>query len=59
MDQAHNSKAAANEAREHGVALYVVKLPEAKRGFVLLSCRWVVERNFGYATRFQYLVRNY
>ena len=28
----------------HGIELEVVKLPEAKRGFVLLPRRWVVER---------------
>ena len=33
------------------LALEVVKLPEAKRGFVLLPRRWVVERSFAWATR--------
>ena len=35
--------------------LEVVKLPEAKRGFVLLPRRWVVERSFGWAARFRRL----
>ena len=35
--------------------LDVVKLQEAKRGFVLLPRRWVVERSFGWAARFQRL----
>lgn len=30
-------------AAEHGTRLEVVKLPEAKRGFVLLPRHWVVE----------------
>jgi hypothetical protein len=30
-------------AAEHGIALEIVKLPQAKRGFVLLVRRWVVE----------------
>jgi transposase len=36
-----------------------VKLPEAKRGFVLLPRRWVVERSFAWATRFRRLVKDY
>ena len=39
--------------------LEVVKLPEAKRGFVLLPRRWVVERSFGWAARFRRLARDY
>ena len=35
------------------------KLPEAKRGFVLLPRRWVVERSFGWAARFRRLARDY
>jgi transposase len=37
----------------------VVKLPETKRGFVLLPRRWVVERSFGWAARFRRLARDY
>lgn len=36
-----------------------VKLPEVKRGVVLLPRQWVVERTFGWATRFRRLVRDY
>jgi transposase len=32
--------------------LAIVKLPEAKHGFVLLPRRWVVERTFAWTTRF-------
>jgi transposase len=39
--------------------LVVVKLPEAKRGFVLLPRRWVVERSFAWAARFRRLARDY
>ena len=35
------------------------RLPEAKRGFVLLPRRWVVERSFAWATRFRRLVKDY
>jgi hypothetical protein len=34
-------------------------LPEAKKGFVLLPRRWVVERTFAWAVRFRRLVRDY
>ena len=37
----------------------MVKLPEAKRGFVLLPRRWVVERSFAWATRCRRLVKDY
>jgi len=36
-----------------------VKAPEAKRGFVLLPRRWVVERSFAWATRCRRLVKDY
>jgi hypothetical protein len=34
----------AKAAKEHGITLEIIKSPEAKRGFVLLPRRWVVER---------------
>jgi transposase len=39
--------------------LEVIKLPEAKHGFVLLPKRWVVERDFAWAARFRRLARDY
>ena len=42
-----------------GIQLEVVKLPEAKRGFVLLPRRWVVERTFAWTARFRRLARDY
>ncbi len=36
-----------------------MKLPEAKRGFVLLPRRWVVERSFAWLARFRRLARDY
>ena len=50
---------ALDQAQLDGIALEVVKLPEAKRGFVLLPRRWVVERSFAWATRFRRLVKDY
>jgi transposase len=46
-------------AAEQGIRLEVVKLPEAKRGFVLLPRRWVVERSFAWMARFRRSVRDY
>jgi len=46
-------------AQEQGITLHVVKLPETKRGFVLLPRRWVVERSFGWLARFRRLARDY
>jgi transposase len=58
-DQGYTGEAAANAASQRGVELVVVKLPEAKRGFVLLPKRWVVERSFAWATRFRRLAKDY
>jgi transposase len=59
VDQGYTGEAAVDAAAQHGIQLQVVKLPEAKRGFVLLPRRWVVERSFAWATRFRRLVRDY
>ena len=59
VDQGYTGEIAANAAAAHGIQLEVVKLSEAKRGFVLLPRRWVVERSFAWATRFRRLVRDY
>jgi transposase len=47
VDQGYTGESAADAAEEHGIRLEVVKLPTAKRGFVLLPRRWVIERSFG------------
>ena len=59
VDQGYTGEKPAEEAATHGVRLEVVKLAEAKRGFVLLPRRWVVERSFGWAARFRRLARDY
>lgn len=59
VDQGYTGEAAAAAAAEHGIALEVVNLPEAKRGFVLLPRRWVVERTFAWTARFRRLPRDY
>jgi transposase len=50
---------AQEQAAGAGMRLEVVKLPEAKRGFVLLPRRWVVERSFAWFARFRRLARDY
>lgn len=59
VDQGYTGETAAESAAAHGLRLEVVKLPEAKRGFVLLPRRWVVERSFAWAARFRRLARDY
>ncbi len=59
VDQGYTGEAAAWEADMHDIKLEVVKLDGAKKGFVLLPRRWVVERSFGWANRFRRLARDY
>ncbi len=59
VDQGYTGARAINAAARHGIALEVVKLPEAKRGFVLLLRRWVIERSLAWATRLRRLVKDY
>ncbi len=59
VDQGYTGEQPAQDAAVHGISLAVVKLPEAKRGFVLLPRRWVVERSFAWAARFRRLAKDY
>jgi transposase len=59
VDAGYTGERAAAAAQEHGIELEVVKLSEAKKGFVLLPKRWVVERSFAWAARFRRLARDY
>jgi len=59
VDQGYTGQQAAGDAQAHGIRLEVVKLEKAKRGFVLLPRRWVVERSFAWAARFRRLARDY
>src|SRR5690242_19832805 len=58
-DAGYNGENAAAAANKQGVELVIVRLPEAKRGFVLLPIRWVAERSLAWTTRFRRLVRDY
>ena len=59
VDQGYTGETAADAAAAQGIVLEVVKLPGAKRGFVLLPRRWVVERSQGWMARFRRLARDY
>jgi transposase len=59
VDQGYTGPQPAQDAAQHGLELIVVKLPEAKKGFVLLPKRWVVERSFAWTARFRRLARDY
>ena len=59
VDQGYTGERPASEAEAHGMSLEVVKHSEAKRGFLLLPRRWVVERDFAWMSRFWRLAKDY
>ena len=59
VEQGYTGERASGLAAEHGIRLEVVNHEEAKRGFVLLPRRWVVERDFAWASPFRRLVKDY
>jgi transposase len=59
VDQGYTGQTPAGDAQTNGIRLEVVKHTEAKKGFVLLPRRWVVERTFGWLGRFRRLARDY
>lgn len=46
VDQSYTGTDPAEATATQGVRWEVAKLPEVKKGFVLLPHRWVVERSF-------------
>ena len=59
VDRGYTGEDPAEAAEEHSTRLEAIKRPEAKRGFVLLPRRWVVERDFAWVSRFRRLVKDY
>jgi transposase len=59
VDQGYTGEEAYEAAEAEGIHLEVVRLPQSKKGFVLLPRRWVVERSFSWKNRFRRLVRDY
>ena len=58
-DQSYTGEQARQDAQASEIDLQIVKLPEARKGFVLLPRRWVVERSFGWLSRFRRLSRDF
>ncbi len=58
VDQGYTGNVPREAAAVHAIRLAVAKLPDAKRGFILLPRRWGVERSFAWASRFRRLVRD-
>ena len=46
VNQSYTGDKPAQAAAGHGIRLEVLKLPQAKKGCVLLPRRWVVKRSF-------------
>lgn len=59
VDQGYTGEEPMQAAAQAGIRLEVIKHHEAKRGFVLLPRRWVVERSFAWVARFRRLARDY
>ena len=59
VDQGYTADESAQAVQAQGMRMEVITLPEAKRGFVLLPRRWVVERSFAWITRVRRLARDY
>jgi transposase len=59
VDWGYTGEQPAADAAQYSMRLEVIKHHEAKRGFVLLPRRWVVERSFAWAARFRRLARDY
>jgi transposase len=58
VDQGNTGGQAVYAAATEKTKLEVVKLPEAKKGFLLLPKRWVVESNLAWSARFRRLLRD-
>lgn len=59
VDQGYTGEQTKEDAQAAGIELIVVKVDEAKKGFVLLPRRWLVDRSFGWAAHFRRLVRDF
>jgi transposase len=59
VDQGYTGDEPLEAATGQGIRLEVVRLSKAKKGFVLLPRRWVVERSFAWTARFRPLAQDY
>jgi transposase len=58
VDQAYTGEQPAQDAQAPGLQPEVVKLPEARKGFVLLPRCWVVERSFAWVIFCEFITRS-
>jgi len=58
-DQGYSGQQAADDAASQGIQRQIVKLADAKHGFVLLPRHWVAPRSIAWMTRFRRLARDY
>lgn len=59
VDQGYTGDPAARDAASQAIRLAVVKLSEAKRSFIRLPKRWLIERSMAWVARFRRLTRAY
>ncbi len=59
VHQGYTGYAADATAEGWGIRLQVVTFPEARKGFMLLPCRRMVERSFRQVSRFRRLTTDY
>lgn len=59
VDQGYTGDKPMEAVAQNGSELWVVKHPQAKRGFVLLPRRLVVKRSFAWPARFRRLAQDY
>ena len=59
VHQGYSGEGPARDAAAQGIRLEVVKPPQAKKGFVLLLRRCLVERSIAWVARFRRLARDY
>ena len=55
----HTGRHTANAAQAHGTALGVVKMPNARRGFMLTLHQWVIKRILAWMPRLRRLARGH
>ena len=59
VHQGYSGKGPARDATAQGIRLEVVRLPQAKKGFVLFPRRWAIGRTIAWVARFRRLARDY
>ena len=58
-NQGYTGEEPGQAAEQHGIDLKVIKLGQAKRGFVLLPRSWMVEHSLSWSACYKRLARDY